>query len=298
MLKRIFLLALAALAGWMVWRWLRQRQDEFGAMAPQLSPISPAGMTPPAYESPSWSAAPPPDRMAADVAEEAEAAWHGLEAAPGEATDVSEDTRAAEVAQMDELLPEPATQQAEPSPQVVGPGELEEGGSTPSAAESAPLEHEPSAEPAEPAASAAAAAAPESETTEAPSAPEQPAAEVHAAPGDREGAPASADATTSAEHSPAAEIEDTGEAEVHVAPGDGEDAPASADAATSAEHSPVAELEDTGEVEGIVGYCVRCKTKRAIMDAHEETTESGRRAARGTCPVCGANMFTFLPSEE
>jgi hypothetical protein len=47
----------------------------------------------------------------------------------------------------------------------------------------------------------------------------------------------------------------------------------------------------------VIGYCVRCKTKRAIQDAHEETTESGRRAARGTCPVCGANMFTFLKDE-
>jgi hypothetical protein len=44
----------------------------------------------------------------------------------------------------------------------------------------------------------------------------------------------------------------------------------------------------------VTGYCVRCKTKRPIQHAHEETTESGRRAARGTCPVCGSNMFTFL----
>jgi hypothetical protein len=50
--------------------------------------------------------------------------------------------------------------------------------------------------------------------------------------------------------------------------------------------------------EEVMGYCVRCKTKRAIQNAHEETTESGRRAARGTCPVCGANMFTFLKDDE
>jgi hypothetical protein len=47
----------------------------------------------------------------------------------------------------------------------------------------------------------------------------------------------------------------------------------------------------------IVGYCMRCKTKRPIKDAHEETTESGRPAARGTCPICGANMFTFLKDD-
>jgi hypothetical protein len=49
--------------------------------------------------------------------------------------------------------------------------------------------------------------------------------------------------------------------------------------------------------EAIVGYCARCKSRRTIRDAHEETTDSGRRAARGTCPVCGAKMFTFLPNK-
>jgi hypothetical protein len=49
--------------------------------------------------------------------------------------------------------------------------------------------------------------------------------------------------------------------------------------------------------ETIVGYCARCKTRRSISGAREETTDSGRRAARGTCPVCGAKMFTFLPNK-
>ena len=48
----------------------------------------------------------------------------------------------------------------------------------------------------------------------------------------------------------------------------------------------------------ISGYCMRCKTKRPIQNAHRETTESGRPAARGTCPVCGANMFTFLATDD
>jgi hypothetical protein len=63
---------------------------------------------------------------------------------------------------------------------------------------------------------------------------------------------------------------------------------------TTTESTPDANEE---ELDGVTGYCVRCKTKREIVDAHEETTESGRRAARGTCPVCGANMFTFLKEE-
>ncbi len=48
----------------------------------------------------------------------------------------------------------------------------------------------------------------------------------------------------------------------------------------------------------IMGYCVRCRTKRPIQGAQLTTSESGRRAARGTCPVCGAKMYTFLAAEE
>ena len=48
----------------------------------------------------------------------------------------------------------------------------------------------------------------------------------------------------------------------------------------------------------VLGYCMRCKTKRPIQNPHQETTESGRPAARGTCPVCGAKMFTFLATND
>jgi hypothetical protein len=50
--------------------------------------------------------------------------------------------------------------------------------------------------------------------------------------------------------------------------------------------------------EEISGYCMRCRTKRPIQNPRHETTESGRPAARGTCPVCGANMFTFLATND
>lgn len=61
--------------------------------------------------------------------------------------------------------------------------------------------------------------------------------------------------------------------------------------------APFADAEDkpSDVTNGLVAYCVRCREKRPMQDAHEETTENGRHAARGTCPVCGANMFTFLP---
>jgi len=42
------------------------------------------------------------------------------------------------------------------------------------------------------------------------------------------------------------------------------------------------------------GYCVRCKAKKPIADAVEETMKNGRRAVKGKCPTCGAVMFKIL----
>ena len=71
--------------------------------------------------------------------------------------------------------------------------------------------------------------------------------------------------------------------------------PAIDESADFAADAPAA--KDAAEIE-ISGYCMRCKTKRPIQNAHRETTESGRPAARGTCPICGANMFTFLSTDD
>ncbi len=46
------------------------------------------------------------------------------------------------------------------------------------------------------------------------------------------------------------------------------------------------------------GYCVKCREKRAVKDGKVVTTESGRRMAKGDCPVCGTKVNRFLPSEE
>jgi len=45
-------------------------------------------------------------------------------------------------------------------------------------------------------------------------------------------------------------------------------------------------------------YCVKCKTKREIRNAHEEKMDNGRRALKGECPVCGTKLTRFLPSEK
>ena len=42
------------------------------------------------------------------------------------------------------------------------------------------------------------------------------------------------------------------------------------------------------------GYCVKCKSKKEIAEAVEETMKNGRRAIKGRCPTCGTVMFKIL----
>lgn len=45
-------------------------------------------------------------------------------------------------------------------------------------------------------------------------------------------------------------------------------------------------------------FCVKCKKKREMQDAKEIIMKgkggTKRRAATGTCPVCGTKMFRIL----
>ncbi|HWQ15243.1 MAG TPA: DUF5679 domain-containing protein, partial [Roseiflexaceae bacterium] len=56
-----------------------------------------------------------------------------------------------------------------------------------------------------------------------------------------------------------------------------------------------------GTAEGertVEGFCMRCKQHRTMSDVRITVAANGRRAARGTCPVCGARMSTFLPNRD
>jgi hypothetical protein len=59
---------------------------------------------------------------------------------------------------------------------------------------------------------------------------------------------------------------------------------------------PVQEPENTTDVQEeaesllVEAYCVRCKKKTQVRNAHEVTMKNGRIAIRGTCMVCGANL--------
>lgn len=50
----------------------------------------------------------------------------------------------------------------------------------------------------------------------------------------------------------------------------------------------------------VEAYCIKCKRKTAVQDAHEVTMKNGRVAIRGTCVVCGTNLHRMgrLASEQ
>ncbi len=43
------------------------------------------------------------------------------------------------------------------------------------------------------------------------------------------------------------------------------------------------------------GYCVKCKAKKEIAEATEETMKNGRKAIKGKCPSCGAPVARSTP---
>src|SRR5438876_2277262 len=42
------------------------------------------------------------------------------------------------------------------------------------------------------------------------------------------------------------------------------------------------------------GYCVKCKSKKAMADAAESLLKNGRKAIKGKCPTCGTGMFKIV----
>ncbi|HZU66849.1 MAG TPA: alpha/beta fold hydrolase [Ktedonobacteraceae bacterium] len=59
------------------------------------------------------------------------------------------------------------------------------------------------------------------------------------------------------------------------------------------ESEPEQETDEQAQADSLVveAYCVKCKQKRTVQDAHEVTMKNGRTAIRGKCPVCGTGLF-------
>jgi len=41
----------------------------------------------------------------------------------------------------------------------------------------------------------------------------------------------------------------------------------------------------------VEAYCVKCKQKREMKNPKQVTMKNGRKAWKGTCPVCGSGMY-------
>jgi hypothetical protein len=46
-----------------------------------------------------------------------------------------------------------------------------------------------------------------------------------------------------------------------------------------------------------MGYCVKCRKKREMVDAQKVTMKNGRPAMKGKCTVCSTGMYKILPSK-
>ncbi len=50
--------------------------------------------------------------------------------------------------------------------------------------------------------------------------------------------------------------------------------------------------------DAIEAYCVKCRQRRMIQGAKKVTTQKGRHAMEGICPVCGTKLFRFIAREK
>lgn len=74
--------------------------------------------------------------------------------------------------------------------------------------------------------------------------------------------------------------------------------PASAATAAAAMPEAPASAAAGEEQAELVGWCARCHARRPMQGVSVATTTSGRRVARGTCPVCHAGITRFVAKED
>jgi hypothetical protein len=48
----------------------------------------------------------------------------------------------------------------------------------------------------------------------------------------------------------------------------------------------------------MIGYCVKCKEKREMLEVQMVEIKPGRPAAKGKCSVCGTGMYKILPKAK
>jgi hypothetical protein len=50
--------------------------------------------------------------------------------------------------------------------------------------------------------------------------------------------------------------------------------------------------------DAVEAYCVKCRQRRMIQGAKKVTTQKGRHAMEGICPVCSTKLFRFIAREK
>jgi uncharacterized protein DUF5679 len=48
----------------------------------------------------------------------------------------------------------------------------------------------------------------------------------------------------------------------------------------------------------MIGYCVKCRAKRDMVETNEVTMKNGKKAMKGKCGTCGTGIFKILPSAK
>ncbi len=46
-----------------------------------------------------------------------------------------------------------------------------------------------------------------------------------------------------------------------------------------------------------LSYCVKCKEKREMKEAHQITMRNGKPALQGACTICGTKLTRILPTK-
>ncbi len=47
----------------------------------------------------------------------------------------------------------------------------------------------------------------------------------------------------------------------------------------------------------LIGYCMKCKDKKEMVDVEKTEIKPGRPAAKGKCTTCGTGMYKILPKD-
>ena len=57
-------------------------------------------------------------------------------------------------------------------------------------------------------------------------------------------------------------------------------------------------IEEEEDMEKYIGYCVRCKAKKDMLEVGIVKAKNGRRMAKGKCQKCQTKMCKFLKKEK